>query len=237
MKKLIVSLFLLLPTLLNAKVYLVSVGISDYRGTEDDLTLCKGDAEDVAALYKKNNNAEIILLTDKRATTTSVTQSMNNLFSKAKENDIVVLFYSGHGEQKGLYLYDKTLSFKTIVSIYDKLRCKNKMIFLDSCFSGSLRGKATIQQKDIVLSNNVMFFLASRSNEYSIENSWDFDNSFFTHALIRALSGKADANRNRIITAKELFAYVSKHVKEYSNNKQHPVMWGHFSDDMPVMKW
>lgn len=237
MRKLFFALTLIMSLAANAKIYLLSVGISDYRGTEDDLNLCDGDAKAVANLYKKNNNAEIKILTNSQATTTNVTQAMNNLFAKANANDIVVFFYSGHGEQKGLYLYDKTLTFKSIMAIYDKLKCKNKMIFFDSCFSGSLRHKATIQKNDVALSNNVMFFLASRSNEYSIENSWDFDQSYFTHALIRALSGKADTNRDRTITAKELFTYVSKHVKEYSDDMQHPVMWGHFSDTMPVMKW
>jgi len=231
----ILSLFM--SQTLSAKVYLVAIGISDYPGRSNDLTLCAGDARDVVALYKKNNGAEVILLTDKKATSTAAKQAMTNLFGKANANDIVVLYYSGHGEKKGLCLYERTLAFTEIMAIYNKLRCKNKMIFSDSCFSGSLRGKATLQQTDVKLTNNVMFFLGSRSNEYSIENGSEFNNSYFTHALIRALSGKADVNRDRMISAKELFTYVSKHVKEYSDDEQHPVMWGHFSDNMPVMKW
>lgn len=237
MKKFLILLLFALSLQLQAKVYLVAVGISDYPGTVNDLSLCDGDARDLAALYKKNNQAETILLCNSKATTAAVTQAMKNLFQKAQANDIVVLFYSGHGEKKGLCLYDKTLTFKEIMKIFDSLKCKNKMIFSDSCFSGSLRSKATLQASDVQLTNNVMFFLGSRSNEYSIENGSEFTNSYFTHALIRALSGKADSNRNRIISAKELFTYVSKHVKEYSDDQQHPVMWGHFSDDMPVMKW
>ncbi|MBQ0020967.1 MAG: caspase family protein [Bacteroidales bacterium] len=237
MKKFLILLLFALSLQLQAKVYLVAVGISDYPGTVNDLSLCDGDARDLAALYKKNNQAETILLCNSKATTAAVTQAMKNLFRKAQANDIVVLFYSGHGEKKGLCLYDKTLTFKEIMKIFDSLKCKNKMIFSDSCFSGSLRSKATLQASDVQLTNNVMFFLGSRSNEYSIENGSEFTNSYFTHALIRALSGKADTNRNRIISAKELFTYVSKHVKEYSDDQQHPVMWGHFSDDMPVMKW
>ena len=55
--------------------------------------------------------------------------------------------------------------------------------------------------------------------------------------LVRALKGGADVNRDRVITAKELFSAVSKGVKELSDNRQHPVMWGNFPDDMPVMVW
>jgi len=240
MKKIAILLLLMacmVPAQLMAKVYLVSIGISDYPGRDSDLSLCDGDARDMVNLYRKNNGAEVRLLTNRQATCQAAKKAMNELFNKAQANDIVVLFYSGHGEKKGLNLYDATLSFKEIMRIFDSLRCKNKMIFSDSCFSGNIRSKATLQLSDVGLTNNVMFFLGSRSNEYSIENGSEFTNSYFTHALIRGLSGKADTNRNRIISAKELFTYVSKHVKNYSNNKQHPVMWGHFSDDMPVMKW
>ena len=62
-------------------------------------------------------------------------------------------------------------------------------------------------------------------------------NGYFTTYLQRGLRGGADANRDRIITAKELFNYVHAGVVKLSNNKQHPVMWGKFSDDMPVMIW
>ena len=38
-------------------------------------------------------------------------------------------------------------------------------------------------------------------------------------------------------TAKELFDYVSARVKRLSGNQQHPVMWGRFPNNMPVMRW
>ena len=49
--------------------------------------------------------------------------------------------------------------------------------------------------------------------------------------------GNADTDRDRVITAKELFDFVSGGVVKISDGKQHPVMWGNFSDDMVVMKW
>ena len=55
--------------------------------------------------------------------------------------------------------------------------------------------------------------------------------------LQKGLRGNADANRDRTITAKELFDFVSEGVIKISNGKQHPVMWGKFPDNMPVMVW
>ena len=81
-----------------------------------------------------------------------------------------------------------------------------------------------------------MLFLSSRSDETSIERR-DMQNGFFTTYLQKGLRGAADVNKDRIITARELFNYVQKNVVSISNDRQHPVMWGKFSDNMPVMKW
>ena len=82
----------------------------------------------------------------------------------------------------------------------------------------------------------MLMFLSSRTNEYSIENR-KMHNGFFTAYLDRGMRGAADANKDKVVTAKELFTYVSKGVKQLSGNRQHPVMWGNFSDDFVVMDW
>ena len=62
-------------------------------------------------------------------------------------------------------------------------------------------------------------------------------NGYFTTCLTRCLKGGADEDRNRVITARELFVAVSRGVKTLSDVRQHPVMWGNFKDTMPVMVW
>ena len=62
-------------------------------------------------------------------------------------------------------------------------------------------------------------------------------NSLFTAFLERGLRGGADTDRDRTITARELFTFVSEGVRQRSGERQHPVMWGRFPDDMPLMVW
>lgn len=62
-------------------------------------------------------------------------------------------------------------------------------------------------------------------------------NGFFTTYLYMGLKGNADADKDRTITAKELFEFVYGGVVQLSGGRQHPVMWGSFSDNMVVMKW
>jgi uncharacterized caspase-like protein len=62
-------------------------------------------------------------------------------------------------------------------------------------------------------------------------------NGAFTFFLIAGLKGGADANRDRMITAKELYDFVRPQVEEQTGGKQIPVMWGKFEDDMVIMNW
>ena len=87
-----------------------------------------------------------------------------------------------------------------------------------------------------VTSSDVLLFLSSRSNESSIENP-KLKNGFFTAYLERGLRGGADDNKDKIITAKEIYNFVSNGVKKVSNDRQHPVMWGRFSDNLIILDW
>lgn len=231
-------MLLISATSLNAKVFLVSVGISDYPGTNMDLNLPARDAETITELYSKNTELRYCQLLDENATKSKILTAMNKVFYAAKENDVVVFFFSGHGYEGGFCAYDEYLSYKEIRKAMSKSKCKNKMIFADACFSGQLRTDKPTSQSDIDASKkaNVMLFLSSRSNEVSMENK-TMNNGFFTTYLQKGLKGEADRNNDNIITAGELFLYVHAGVKEISKDRQHPVMWGKFPNDMPVMIW
>lgn len=222
----------------NAKVYLVSVGIADYPGTVNDLTLPAKDAQTVTWLYSKNTNVEYSQLLNEKATVQSITSAMRQIFAKAGADDIVVLFFSGHGYPGGFVAYDGNLSYAQVRKAMATSKCKNKMIFADACFSGKIRTKGNSSQSSVQTAKNanVMLFLSSRSNEKSLESP-KMQNGFFTTYLQKGLRGGADKNRDRVITAKELYDYVHKGVIEMSHDKQHPVMWGKFDDNMPVMEW
>lgn len=234
----LLAMCLLAPIWLNAKIYLVSVGIADYPGTSSDLALPARDAQTVTWVYSKNSAMQYCQLLNKEATKAKIIAAMNKVFSKAGKNDIVVFFYSGHGYGGGFCAYDGELPYKEIRKAMAKSKCRNKMIFADACFSGKIRTGGTSSQSEIAEAQraNVMLFLSSRSDETSLERR-DMQNGYFTTYLQKGLRGAADVNKNRVITAKELFDYVHSNVVNLSNGRQHPVMWGKFSNDMPVMNW
>lgn len=227
-------LFLCTP-LCAQNIYLLSVGISDYPGENQDLRLPDNDARTVSYIYRQCGSATVDTLLNSSATYKNIKNHMKALFSRAGKDDIVVLFFSGHGSSNGLVAYDGALRYSEIREIFSQCKSCNKMVFADACYSGKMRvsgGNAPSAGKE----QNVMFFLSSRSNEVSIENPM-MKNGYFTAFLERGLRGGADSDRNRVITAKELYNFVSEGVKKISDDRQHPVMWGNFSNYMPVIKW
>lgn len=236
--KIVICAFILfsLTVSADAKTYLVAVGVSDYPGNNNDLRLPANDAATVRYVYSKNSNAESVLLTNNNATKSALLSKLRSTFAKATENDIIVFFFSGHGTKGAFCAYDAQIPYSEIRKAMASSKAKNKMIFADACFSGKMRQGRKNTAEQSFNNYNIMLFLSSRGNETSIERR-DMKNGFFTSCLQKGLRGGADANKDRTITAKELFNYVSKNVKRLSREKQHPVMWGKFSDNMVVMKW
>ena len=247
MRNLLLFILLALSSLsaTGRTIYVLSVGISDYRYISD-LQKTENDAREFSELYMTHTKNVTTLLGPK-ATRENILSSLRLCFAKAGADDIVVFFFSGHGDKGGLCAYD-TKGRSTLVTYAEVQKaigsCKaaNKQLFIDACYSGGLRdGKktarpATTARPPLSDTQGIMLFLSSRTGETSQENRWA-DNGFFTQYLIKGLKGAADTDSDRIITAKEIFTYVSAKVSERTRKKQNPVMWGKFNDNMHILNW
>ena len=246
MKKIVFSLLLLafLPLQLCAKtdIYVVAVGVNRYQGMLNaSLRYCKQDALEFVGVMRRYTT-HITSLCDEQATRRNVYNAIRNQFAQADADDMVIFFYSGHGSQSGFCCYDYVntetgLSFKDMQVLFKGCKARNKVVYADSCYSGKLRTKKSRTTGANVGKNNpVMFFLSSRSNEVSQEFPKG-ENGLFTYFLVKGLCGSADANGDKVITAKEIYNYVHYQVIRESYGKQHPVMWGKFNNDMIVADW
>ena len=235
MKHIWLSIFLYLVSIIHiqAKVYVVSVGIADYPGKENDLRISDNDAKTIAKVFLATKDASVKVLTNEDATQSALLSTMHTLFEDAQSDDAIVLYFSGHGTPGALVCHDGLLTYQHIFKMLKGCKASRKIIIADACFSGKMR--TTRQQSNNYNSQNVMLFLSSRTNETSQETQ--YKNSLFTIFLERGLRGGADTNRDRYITARELYDFVHKGVIEASGNKQHPVMWGKFDNNMTIIKW
>ena len=171
--KLFTLVFLLTSfTTIHAKVYLVSVGITDYPGTSMDLNLPAKDAQTISWLYSKNTDVEYVQLLNEQATMQNITSSMRKTFAKASTDDIVVLFFSGHGYPGGFVAYDGQLTYTQVRKAMATSKCKNKMIFADACFSGKIRTNGNSSQSSLQAAQkaNVMLLSAEECRTVSLQH-------------------------------------------------------------------
>ena len=235
MKATFMWLLILLATVAHAHNYVVCVGIADYPGRQNDLRVSANDAMAIQKIFATNGHSNVRCLTNGNASVAMVRKAMAETFSKAGVNDVVLFFFSGHGVPNGFVCYDGSLQYRDVVAAMQHSKAKTKIVVADACYAGKMRSTSQHDKSYGTKDTNIMFFLSSRTTEKSLETP--FANSFFTIFLERGLRGGADVNRDRTVTARELYDFVHNGVVRESRDRQHPVMWGNFNKNMTVIKW
>lgn len=228
----------------RASTYIVAVGINNYKYVTS-LNVSEDDARAFARMCKSYPDLHVALVTGSNATRANLIDVISRHFAKAKADDSLIFFFSGHGVGGGVVAYDtedesedEILSYKVLARLMKRSPATRKVIIIDSCHSGSSRNTTSSSRRvrHNIGDPNTILFMSSRSSEYSLEVE-GMSQSLFTYHLLRGMRGKADADSDRNITALELFRYVSGAVRRDSRNKQHPVMWGNFDTGFVIMKY
>ena len=233
------------------KVWAVVIGISSYnhmpvlRYTDDDAYRMFAFLKSPEGGALKDDQIKILI--DEDATKEKITAAMSQTFSKAGPNDLVMLYFSGHG-LKGSFLpidfdgFNNKLLHDEINSILENSPAKYKICIADACHSGSLLAmkSGTAQQ---ALSNyyktlaqaqaGTALIMSSKSEETSLESS-GLRQGVFSHFLIRGLKGEADLDQNRVVTIQELFNFIDVNVRSYTGKRQSPVIKGDYDGKMTV---
>ncbi|MBC8111372.1 MAG: caspase family protein [Verrucomicrobia bacterium] len=151
----------------KAKVWAVIVGVSKYA-KDPQLNLKYADADAVLFDQFLRSPAggsipteRIMLLTNEKATSKAVIQAMKQIYARASEEDVVILYVASHGategKEKEFYflttdaevgkLNQTSLSRKQVAEGFQNCRAKKKMIFADACHSANLL-KADIETSE-----------------------------------------------------------------------------------------
>ena len=233
MKSIAFIFFLTLPLYVQAKLYVVVVGVSEYGQSCNNLRHCHEDAKEMYKLLKKHTTENrIILLTNHQANHDNIVYNTKQLFQKAEKDDIVIFYFAGHGIENNFLAYDKLLNFSTLKKLFQETKASRKLIFADACYVGTLRNQDSRKKQG--LGNNVLLFLSSRHGQISKE-SHILGSGIFTHYLIAGLRGEADENKDKFITIRELYNYVYPRVKKRLDNEQTAVLWGKYKKNMIIL--
>jgi len=247
------------PERLTAEKFAVVVGISRYQNTGTGLSSLKFADRDAQAFrdfllspeggsFKKEN---IVYLINEEATSQKVRSALFTFLTKPREQDLVVLYFAGHGapdpnDRRNLYLltYDTkpddmggtAFPMWQLQDVFTRvLRARRVITFTDSCHSygisgqtygGSTKSNNLINQYLSAVANTSehAVITASDVSQLSAEGEkWGGGHGVFTYYVLKGLAGDADLNKDGTVTAGELFYYVREQVNKETGGEQTPL--------------
>lgn len=132
----------------------------------------------------------------------------------------------------------------------NNVRAQRIIVLVDACHSAGISGKTLVTGRQLVQTENNIFNLyaanlfreagravltSSDVNEISRESDkWGGGHGLFTWALLEGLRGEADINNDHLITAGELFDFVSNRVRIETAFRQNPRALPGLNKDFPL---
>jgi len=198
------------------KVYSLSVApLGDYIQFDQDAINFNKAVEE---LYP---NAITELIINEDATKENVIKSFEQLSKKITTNDLVLIYFSGHGgyssketNNQGFvilanYEINSNDRFNSSDFKYylNKINSKLNILFIDACFAGNISPYKNLIHTENKSNYNIVFS-SSLKNQYS----WSTQKlgGLFSQSLFRGLSGEADLNDDEDISINELFLFTKQ---------------------------
>lgn len=205
------------------------VGI-DFYADLDPLYGCVNDAHSVRTVLSRHADGSINFGVDLLTATgendpvsrAELKQKVSELF--ADDSETALLYFAGHGhiETTGGYLIasdsrsgDDGLPLADVLTFANQSKARNKIIVLDSCFSG-IAGTAPSSANMAQLTEGLTILTASTAEQYASEAH---GTGVFTALFVDALSGAA-ANLVGDITPGGVYAHIDQSLGPWA---QRPV--------------
>lgn len=225
------------------KVYIVGIGVAKYINLHD-LSNVDNDIRDLVALYKKNPMYEVAVDTFlNNSALKSNIMSIREKLLKSNLDDIILLYYSGHGSVNSkendnyffTYDYNKsdlkgtTISLSEFDDLLDSIPSRNKLLLLNACRSGeidddpaSLKVMSEIFN-DLRINNgtSIISLSSSLENSYAIANDeQNGKNSVFGKAILDAYNKDSDMDHMyQGLSTEDLIQYISTRCRDSFKNR------------------
>ncbi|MBR1807768.1 MAG: caspase family protein [Paludibacteraceae bacterium] len=220
-------------------LHLYAVGVSDYASDDlQNLKYAAKDAQQFADVVKTAagnlyRGVKPQVIVNKSATKQNVEQSLAQLARDVRQDDVIMLFFSGHGVREGEDTYFMTTDgiaadpaptsidfgyIKKRLNAMVQKGCK-VVLFMDACHSGAMQTKSGTRDLSMTLPGMIGFYSSTRLEESA--ESDKLGNGAFTRALLDGISGKA-ANGKGEVTTTALRNYIEAEVSKV-NDKQTPL--------------
>ena len=221
-----------------AKIALL-IGVSDYESGLDGLPAAVNDAIAMQQVLTNPNMGEFadaavtVLQNPDRQV---MEDAIYNLFVNRQKEDLVLLYFSGHGvlddggefyfasrftrKDQGRLVPTTAVAARSVQGWLEQSRSQRKVIILDSCFSGAFakgvkaKDSGSVNPERFLGGRGTAILTASTSTQYALTQD-GFDLSVYTHYLVAGIrTGGADQDNDGFIGMEELHTYASSKVRE-----------------------
>ena len=214
------------------------IGVSQY---EQSLTPLPGAIRDIEALQEVLQSDtlgdfdEVQLLTNPDSQ--YMRESIETLFAKCDHEDLILLFFSGHGikdnnnrlyfgtsntgkSESGELIKSSAVSASFIHDVMEGSRSQQQVVILDCCFSGAFP-KGLVPKNDSTVDITQQLGGAGRAiltSSTAMQNSFSPEGeelSFYTRYLVEGIrTGKADLDGDRLISTKDISRYIEEQARK-----------------------
>ncbi len=230
--------------------------VPGHDGPWQDLNGCKNDATAVADLLAskavpayKRVDKQVIL--DRDATRSRVESAMNRIIAESRPDDTLIFYFAGNADSGTLERKETAREFslamsdanqdgpesgipgRLLKSWLSKAQAGHELVILDASYAD--RAVQVLQshveqesREELALADRDMLAIAPSGMEGETKDEKGVTHGLFTLALLRGLSGPADAfPKDGRITAWELQAYMYGALAELNAQgySQHPASW------------
>ena len=232
----------------TGKYYALLIGNAKY----EKWASLSSPVNDVNAIHtildKKYNFDKVVKL--QNASRSEIFKSLKNMRDLVTDNDYLLIYYSGHGEQDSQRAYwipvdgDKDwdpewIDTETINASIQRIRARHILLMIDSCYLGSsFKGNKSdiiktesdwnAVEANKALKNRAGLVLASGGETPVVDTVIDNKHSLFAYKFIDILN----KNQN-FITSSNIFLQIKKYHSEENQTPQFYGVsnWGHLDGD------
>jgi WD40 repeat protein len=227
------------------KIYLVTIGINEYKNAKYNLNYAMADADGVSQVIQTSTGglfSEVVQysIRNTNAIKQNIFKALDEIKGKALEQDLLVVYYAGHGvvadlngtsefylvmhDVTQLYgrpelLQEKGISAGEIKTLTQEINAQKQLFMLDACQSGaaleSAASKRGLEEEraiaQLARSTGTFWITASGSQQFATEIE-KLGHGIFTYTILEGLKGSADGNKDGKLSVRELSVYIEDQV-------------------------
>jgi WD40 repeat protein len=242
-------------------LYILSIGIDQYKDSSVNLKYAVKDAKELEAKIKTQSatlyqpqNIHYSLVTDQEANKTNIINKINALANTIKPQDSFILFVAGHGvllqNQYYMLTHDfsgqvndtNMISSNEIVEMSKKIKSLSQLLIFDTCHAGGVDTiiSGLYDARMSVLAKKMGLHIYASANDKQAAMDGYKGNGLFTYTLLDGLNNNKEADKYKdgkvsIVGLGEYARRMTTTISKEIGHSQTPLIIN-FGKDSPIYK-